>query len=56
MIAVRNYIYILFSLDADDMNACKELNIMWMRKCKPNGVDAWMIQCKHVVVCKKIKI
>jgi len=27
-----------------------------MRKYKLNEVDAWMIQSKHVVVCKEIKI
>jgi hypothetical protein len=51
MIVVKN---IIIFLDADELYACKELNMMWMRKL--NEVDAWMIQSKHAVVCKKIKI
>jgi len=51
MIAVIN---IVIFLDADELYACKELNMMWMRKLKE--VDAWTIQSKHAVVCKKIKI
>jgi len=51
MIAVRN---IIIFLDAEELYACKELTMMWMRKL--NEVDAWMIQCKHAVVSKKIKI
>jgi len=51
MIVVKN---IIIFLDVDELYACKELNMMWMRKL--NEVDAWMIQSKHVVVCKKIKI
>lgn len=51
MIAVRN---IVIFLDVDELYACKELNMMWMRKL--NKVDAWMIQSKHVVICKKIEI
>jgi len=50
MIAVRNTIIFL---DANELYACKELNMMWMSKL--NEVDAWMIQSKHAVVCKKIK-
>jgi len=50
MIAVRN---IIIFLDADELYAWKELNMMWMIKL--NEVDAWMIQSKHAVVCKKIK-
>ena len=30
MIAVRNIIIYFFLLDADDMNACKEINVMWI--------------------------
>ena len=45
---------IIIFLDADELYACKELNMMWMGKL--NEVDAWTIQCKHVVICKKIKI
>ena len=51
MITVRN---IVIFLDAHQLYACKELNMMCMKKL--NEVDAWMIQSKHVVVCKKIKI
>jgi len=51
MIAVRN---IIIFLDADKLYACKKLNMMWMREL--NKVDAWMIQSKHAVVCKEIKI
>jgi len=51
MIAVRN---IIIFLDADELYAFKELNMMWMRKL--NEVDAWMIQSKHTMVCKEIKI
>jgi len=45
MIAVRN---IIIFLDVDELYACKELNMMWMKKL--NEVDAWMIQSKHAVV------
>jgi len=51
MIVVKN---IIIFLDADELYACKELNMMWMRKL--NEVDALMIQSKHAVVCKEIKI
>ena len=26
-----------------------------MRKFKPNGVDAWIIQSKHAMECNKLK-
>jgi len=51
MITMRNTVIVL---DADELYECKELNMMWMRKL--NEVEAWMIQSKHAVVCKKIKI
>jgi len=47
MIAVRN---IIIFLDADELYACRELNMMWMGKL--NEVDAWMIQSRHAVVCR----
>ena len=49
MITVRN---IIIFLDVDELYACKELNMMWMRKL--NEVDAWMIQSKHAVECNNI--
>jgi len=54
MITMRN---IIIFLDADELYACKELNMMWIwyEKCKLHGVDAWMIQSKHALVYKKNK-
>jgi hypothetical protein len=46
--------FLFFNEDASDMDVCKELKMMWIsnEKLKLNGVDAWIIQSKHVVECK----
>jgi hypothetical protein len=37
-----------FCLYASDMDACQELNILWIQT---KWMDAWIIQSKYVVEC-----
>jgi hypothetical protein len=45
--------FFFFFLDANDMDACKGLNMQWMRKhIKLNRVDAWIVKSKHAMESK----